>query len=105
MLPDMTGEPRIAIVGAGSLGGTLAVSLRRAGFVVDAVIARPTGNSIRKARRLAKQVGARALTDPSDLKAELVWLCVPDSEIGGAARSLASRLRWKGIVALHSSGA
>jgi len=35
----------------------------------------------------------------------LVWFCVPDSEIGRAARMLAQRLRWKGIVALHSSGA
>ena len=105
MLPDMTRKPRSAIVGAGNLGSALAVSLRRAGFTLEAVIARPTGNSIQKARALAKQVGARALTDPSDLNAELVWLCVPDSEIGRAARMLAQKFRWKGTVALHSSGA
>ncbi len=105
MLPDMTRKPRIAIVGAGNLGSALAVSLRRAGFAVDAVIARPTGNSIRKARVLAKEVGARAVTDASDLRAELVWFCVPDSEIGRAARTLAQRFRGKGTVALHSGGA
>ena len=105
MLPDMTRKPRIAIVGAGNLGSALAVSLRRAGFTVDAVIARPTGNSINRARQLAKQIGARALTDAADLRAELVWFCVPDSEIGRAARMLAQRVRWKGTVALHSSGA
>ncbi|HZC24372.1 MAG TPA: DUF2520 domain-containing protein [Candidatus Binatia bacterium] len=101
----MTRKPRIAIVGAGSLGSALAVSLRRAGFVVDAVLARPTENSIKRARRLARQIGARSLTDAADLKAEVVWLCVPDSQIGRAALTLAEKFRWKGIVALHSSGA
>ena len=105
MLPGMTRKPRIAIVGSGNLGSALAVSLWRAGFGVDAVIARPTVNSIRKARVLAKQVGARALTDTADLRAELVWFCVPDSQVGRAARTLASKFRWKGTVALHSSGA
>lgn len=105
MLPDMRRKPRIAIVGGGNLGSTLAVSLRRAGFAVDAVIARGKRNSIRKARLLAMQVGARALTDAADLRADLVWFCVPDSQIGRAAQSLASKFRWKGTVALHSSGA
>ena len=105
MLPDMRRKPRIAIVGAGNLGSALAVSLRRAGFAVDAVIARPTKDSIKKARVLARQVGARVVTDAGDLRAELVWFCVPDSQIGRAARILARKLRWKGIVALHSSGA
>lgn len=105
MLPDMTRKPRIAIVGAGNLGSALAVSLQRAGFAVDAVIARPTKDSIKKARVLAKQVGARVVTDAGDLRAELVWLCVPDSQIGRAARVLAQKFRWKGAVALHSSGA
>ena len=105
MLPGMTGKPRIAIVGAGNLASSLAVSLRRAGFAVDAVISRPAGNSITKARRLARLIGARVLTDAADLRAELVWLCVPDSQILRAARTLAPKSRWKGIVALHSSGA
>ena len=105
MLPDMTRKPRIAIVGAGNLGSALAVSLRRAGFGVDAVIARPTENSVRKARRLARLVGARVLTDAIDAKAEVVWFCVPDSQIAGAARALAQKVRWRGTVALHSSGA
>ena len=105
MLPDMTRKPRIAIVGAGNLGSALAESLLCAGFAVDTVIARPTGNSIRKARVLAKQIGARALTDAADLRAELVWFCVPDSQIRRAARTLAPKFRGKGTVALHSSGA
>ena len=52
--------------GGKSRGRRLAVSLRRAGYAIEAVIARSRGASLRKAQRLAKQVGARALTDPSD---------------------------------------
>jgi len=105
MLPGMRQKPRVAIVGAGNLGSALALSLRRAGFAVDAVIARPTEKSIGKARRLARQIGAQVLSDTADLKAELVWFCVPDSQIGRAAATLAQGFRWKGVVALHSSGA
>ena len=101
----MRRKPRIAIVGAGSLGSALAVSLRRAGFIVDAVIAQQRESSIRKARRLASQIGARAISGAGELKASLVWFCVPDSEIARAARAMAPRFRWNGVVALHSSGA
>lgn len=81
------------------------MSLRHAGFAVDAIIARPTQKSISNARQLARRIGARTLSDAAELKAELIWFCVPDSQIGRAARTLASQSRWNGIVALHSSGA
>ena len=113
MLPGMAGKPRVAIVGAGNLGRALAVSLRRAGYDVEAVIARSRGASLRRAQSLAKQVGARALSDSSvgpsvglaALRADLIWFCVPDAEIVRTARSLAGKIEGKGRVALHSSGA
>ncbi|MGD1081520.1 MAG: Rossmann-like and DUF2520 domain-containing protein [Candidatus Sulfotelmatobacter sp.] len=105
MLPGMAGKPQVMIVGAGNLGSALALSLQRVGYVIEAVIARSRGASLRKAQRLAKQVGARALTDPATLRAKLIWFCVPDAEIARAARSLAGKIEWKGRVALHSSGA
>ena len=40
MLPDMHGKPRVAIVGAGNFATALAVSLRRSGHEIEAVIAR-----------------------------------------------------------------
>jgi len=104
MLPGMIAKPRIAIVGPGNLGTALALSLRRAGFTIESVIARSRGKSFPKARALAREVGARALI-ARDVEAELVWFCVPDSEIAGAARSFARDLAWKGRVAVHSSGA
>ena len=106
MLPRMAGKPHIAIVGAGNLGSALAISLRRSGYVIEAIFARSRRASLRKARRLAQQVGALALTDPAKtLRATVIWFCVPDAEIARAARTLADKINWKGRVALHSSGA
>jgi predicted short-subunit dehydrogenase-like oxidoreductase (DUF2520 family) len=106
MLPGMAAKPIIAIVGAGNLGSALAVSLQRAGYAIDAVIARSRGGSLKKSRGLARELGARATANPAEvIRAELIWFCVPDSEIIAAARSLSDKLKWKGKVALHSSGA
>ncbi len=119
MLPGMAAKPRVAIVGAGNLGSALAVALRDAGYPIAAVIAHARGASLKKAQKLAEQVGARASIDLSGMRAGLVWLCVPDGEIALAARSLAkasasasanssktaSGFEWKGTVVLHSSGA
>ena len=105
MLPGMASRPMVAIVGAGNFGTALAVALQRAGYSIEAVIARSRGSSLRKAQRLAKQISARASTDPSALRADVIWFCVPDAKIARAARSFAGKIEWKGRVALHSSGA
>jgi len=115
MLPGMIAKPRVAIVGAGNFGSALALALRRAGYAIEAVIARArdeslsraslSGESMKKARKLARQVGARASSDLSTASAELIWFCVPDSAISGVAKLLANKIEWKGRVALHSSGA
>jgi predicted short-subunit dehydrogenase-like oxidoreductase (DUF2520 family) len=54
---------------------------------------------------LAKQVGGRAVTGLATSQSGLIWFCVPDAEIGRAARAVAEETDWKGRVALHSSGA
>ena len=110
MLPCMAGKPRIAIVGAGNFGSALAVALRRAEYVIEAVLGRARGESLRgesskRAQKLAKLVGARVSDDLSKVRAEVIWFCVPDAEVARAARSLAEGIEWKGRVALHSSGA
>jgi predicted short-subunit dehydrogenase-like oxidoreductase (DUF2520 family) len=105
MLPGMASKPVVAIVGAGNFGTALAVALRRAGYSIEAVIARPRSSSLKKAQRLAKQISARASTDALALHADVIWFCVPDARIAQAARSFADKLKWKGRVALHSSGA
>jgi len=105
MLPAMTAKPRIAIVGAGNLGNALALALRDAGFVIASVIARSIGESFRKAQSVAKRVGAKASVLPADPNSDLIWFCVPDSEIARVAAAFAEEVSWKGKVALHSSGA
>lgn len=106
MLPSMTLKPRIAIVGAGNLGTALALALSRAGYRIEAIVARSQGSSLRRARGLADEVGARVITEFSEsLAANLVWICVPDAEIAQVASALARKIEWKGRVALHSSGA
>jgi predicted short-subunit dehydrogenase-like oxidoreductase (DUF2520 family) len=106
MLPGMAAaKPRVAIVGAGNLGSALALALERAGYAIEAVMTRPRGESRKRARGLAKQVGARVVTDLSTVRAELIWFCVPDAEIARAARAVTGGVDWKGRVALHSSGA
>lgn len=106
MLPGMHGKPRVAFVGAGNLATALAVSLRRAGYPLVAVISRSRGASLKKVLVLAREVDARAYAGPPvTLQAEVVWFCVPDSEISSAARDFAEKVEWKGKIALHSSGA
>jgi len=106
MLPGMATKPRIVIVGAGNFGTALAVSLRGAGYAIEAVIARRRGASLRKARTLARQVGAAASVGlPAKVQAKVIWFCVPDGQIALAARDLASKIDWDGRIALHASGA
>jgi predicted short-subunit dehydrogenase-like oxidoreductase (DUF2520 family) len=110
MLPEMsrkpTSRPRITIVGAGNLASALAPALHEAGYEIDQIISRGQSASLRRARRLAHEVGASALaTSRAKIQSDVVWLCVPDSEIAAAAKSLAASANWSGKVALHSSGA
>ncbi len=102
----MAAKPRITIVGAGNLGRALGRSLRKAGYRVDAIVGKAQGEALTRARLLAKELGARAITTKrAEIEADIVWLCVPDAQIANAAESLAATGSWKGRVALHSSGA
>jgi predicted short-subunit dehydrogenase-like oxidoreductase (DUF2520 family) len=98
-------------VGAGNLASVLAVALHHAGYPIDSIIARDVRCSMARARILAKKVGSHADSiRGAQISADIVWLCVPDSEISGVARQLAKCIDakdqdWKGRVALHSSGA
>lgn len=105
MLPDMKGRPSVAIVGPGNLGSALTVSLKQAGYRVGSIVTRTGGKSIRRAKKLARDVGASLLLDPADVRADIVWFCVPDSQIASAAAWFAESLQQNAQVALHSSGA
>src|SRR5438105_14495491 len=102
ILPRMTAKPRIAIVGPGSLGSALGVSLRKAGYRISEVLSREGKKSRRRASRLARAVGARAATtDHPNLTAQIVRPCVPDPEIEPCAQSFQVASSGQGQVALH----
>jgi predicted short-subunit dehydrogenase-like oxidoreductase (DUF2520 family) len=102
----MAARPRITIIGAGNLGSVLAQSLRRSGYGIDEIVARAGGLSLKAAQTLARRVSARAaIQSEAKMIAEVVWLCVPDDQIAPAATLIAKSNRWRGRVALHSSGA
>jgi predicted short-subunit dehydrogenase-like oxidoreductase (DUF2520 family) len=106
MSAKLSGKPLITIVGAGNLAGALAVSLRAVGYRIDQIVSRGSEASLRRARRLAREVGASAVSVArAQIRAEVVWLCVPDGAIASAAASLTGASDWQGKVALHSSGA
>lgn len=110
MLPGMptraNAKSRIAIIGAGNLANALAVGLRRADYTIDEIISRASVASVKRARTLAREVRASASTIyRARLQAEIIWFCVPDREIAGAAELLSEATDWEGKVALHSSGA
>jgi predicted short-subunit dehydrogenase-like oxidoreductase (DUF2520 family) len=83
----------VAIVGAGALASFLAPALRAAGYRVTEIIAREPAKSMRRARALARKVGAKVATvAKASLGADLLWLCVPDRAIRAAAKGLAARV-------------
>jgi len=101
----MSAKPSIAIVGAGNLANTLAISLRHAGYRIDEIIARSHGASFKKTQKLARESGAcAAVVSGANLRATVVWFCVPDAEIAHAAQTVAQKIDWSGKIALHSSG-
>jgi predicted short-subunit dehydrogenase-like oxidoreductase (DUF2520 family) len=105
MLPRMERKKRVAIVGAGRLGSALATALHDAGFSVDAIVARTQAKANKRAAAFAQLVGARAIVEITRSRADVVWFCVPDSDIASAATALANKIPWQGKIALHSSGA
>jgi predicted short-subunit dehydrogenase-like oxidoreductase (DUF2520 family) len=98
----MAEKPSIAIVGAGNLATALAVALCEAGYQIDAVVA---GRRRKWARGLAKLTASRAVVNAAEVKARILWFCVPDDKIRGAAAALAGAFQARGKIALHSSGA
>lgn len=95
----------IAIVGAGKLGTALAISLRATGFEIAEIVSRDRKNSRLRGKELARRVGAHArVLGKESLRANLIWLCVPDGEIAPCAKSLTAVPVQEKII-LHSSGA
>jgi len=105
MLRAMSRKPTVAIAGAGNLGTALALSLKKAGYEIEAIVARKHRRSLVRVRQLARRVGARVVDDGQGLRSRVLWLCVPDTEMASASAALAKSFDGTGKIALHSSGA
>jgi predicted short-subunit dehydrogenase-like oxidoreductase (DUF2520 family) len=103
---DRRRRPTITLIGPGNLARVLGLALRAAGYTIDEIVSRDAPDSRKRARALARQVGARAATyADARLASNIIWLCVSDDAIAPTASALARRAGWKGKIALHSSGA
>jgi predicted short-subunit dehydrogenase-like oxidoreductase (DUF2520 family) len=96
----------VSIVGPGNLGSALALTLSSAGFAVTTIAARKRRTASTRANALAKRVGARLVKLGSEaLDADIVWLTVPDDDIGSVASNMAKAQSWRNKLVFHSSGA
>ena len=100
-MTDFHLQTSLGFIGAGAVGGTLAVALTQAGYRVVAVASR----SFTSAQRLAERLpDCTAYATPQQVVAgcDLVFLTTPDDALG----ALASALTWRaGQGVVHCSGA
>jgi predicted short-subunit dehydrogenase-like oxidoreductase (DUF2520 family) len=95
----------ISFVGSGALATALAKLLRAQGFAIGEIVARSAAASQRKARALARAVGAQPTTPGNaKLTCDLLWLAVPDEAIAEVSRMLAGCAKLPPVI-LHASGA
>ena len=96
--------PKIAVIGAGKVGGALALLLKERGYIIFGVSSR----SIESARSLASLVGAAAFSKPEDAAAgaDFIFITTPDREIKNVSRYISDRgAVGPGQVVAHTSGA
>jgi predicted short-subunit dehydrogenase-like oxidoreductase (DUF2520 family) len=100
-MPVFGQQSTIGFIGAGAVGGTLAVALGQAGYRVAAVASRTLASAHGLAQRL---VGCTAYASPQQVvdACELVFISTPDDAIGPVAAGLTWRAG-QGVV--HCSGA
>jgi predicted short-subunit dehydrogenase-like oxidoreductase (DUF2520 family) len=80
--------------------------LRAAGYPIDAVAARETASSRRRAAMLAKSVRAAAVPlEQAGPDSDIIWICHTDDALAETARRLARKPGWKNKIVFHSSGA
>lgn len=99
----MSRKPSITIVGPGSLGSSLALALKRAGYRIQEVVYR---SDKKRAQQVARRCGAKAVSfDQARFDADVLWICVGDREIEQTASVMASRASLRGKTVFHASGA
>ncbi|MFZ5595693.1 MAG: Rossmann-like and DUF2520 domain-containing protein [Bacillota bacterium] len=97
-------NPKITIIGAGKVGGALAVLLKERGYPVFGVASKRYESAL----ELAALVGGSAFTTPEEAArgAGLIFITTPDREIENVSRRISERGGVSpGAIVAHTSGA
>ena len=96
----------VTLVGAGNLAQAIGPALRAAGYHIEQVVARDNPESMRRARAVARKVGASVVrVEDVTPTSQVVWICHTDDALAATAKLLARKSGWQGRVVFHSSGA
>ena len=95
---------KVAIIGAGRLGGALALSLSKKGYEIRQLISRQNQNAPRIAELLFPKPEILSLNELEKISSEIVLITTPDPEIQTVAENLAKILKYRPFV-FHTSGA
>jgi predicted short-subunit dehydrogenase-like oxidoreductase (DUF2520 family) len=101
----------VSIIGLGNWGSSLAHALDRAGVSLQEVILsgkRSAGGSSALARIPLRRTLPLTTLDRAQLKADVLWLCVPDAAIERVTGRMVKRVGKRGLkgqIVVHSSGA
>jgi predicted short-subunit dehydrogenase-like oxidoreductase (DUF2520 family) len=94
---------RISIIGAGKLGGALAIALNKRNFSIDNLIAR----NFEIAEKIAELINPKPKILPADnfteIASDVILITTQDSEIETVAARLADQLKTKPFI-FHTSG-
>lgn len=94
---------KISIIGAGRLGGALAIALSGKGFEIEHLVARNRQKAERVAKLLAPPPEILSADNLSEITADVILIATQDSEIETVAVSLAKTIKHKTQV-FHTSG-
>lgn len=96
----------VTLIGAGNLAQAIGPALRATGYGVEQVVSRSNPESMRRARALARKVGAAVVRlEDATPASQGIWICHTDDALASTAKLLARKSGWRGKIVLHSSGA
>lgn len=95
---------KISIIGAGRLGGALAIALAKRDYKIENLVVRNFGNVERIAGLINPRPQILSPQGISKISSDTILIATQDSEIESAAKMLAQKLEVKPFV-FHTSGA
>ena len=94
---------KVSIIGAGRLGGALAIALARKGYEIENLVARKPDNAKKIAEQITSQPKVLTPDELSEISSDLIFITTQDFEIESVAENLAKNLQNRPFV-FHTSG-